>query len=75
MILGIDHNDDVRTGDLALKLCDLGLIDSILTLHSASLPPATFNRNTTHTPIDALWVSPNVGVYKEDTVPLMAHRE
>ena len=62
MILGIDHNDDIRTGDLALKLKNLSLIDAILSQHSAFSPPATFNRNTTRTPIDALWVSPNVGV-------------
>ena len=62
VILGIDHNDDVRTGELALKLRNLGLINSILSQHSASSPPATFNRNTTRTPINALWNSPNVSV-------------
>ena len=62
MIPGMDHNEDVRTGPLAVKLQELGMIDSILTLYSASPPPAIFNRNKTRTPIDALWVSPNVGV-------------
>ena len=64
MILGMDHNEDVRTGSLGVKLKDLGRADSILTLHSSSSPPATFNRNKTRTPIDALWVSPNVGVLR-----------
>ena len=62
VILGIDHNADVRTGDLPLKLKDLGLIDSILTLHSAASSLGTFNRNTTRTPIDALWASQNAEV-------------
>ena len=62
MILSIDHNADVRADDLALKFKLLGLIDSILTLHSTSSSPATFNRNTTRTLIDDLWVPPNVGV-------------
>ena len=53
-ILGIDHNANVCADDLVLKFKALGLIDSILTLHSTLSPPATFNRNTTCTLIDAL---------------------
>ena len=78
VILDIDHNDDVRTGNLALRLKYLGPIDGILTLHSASSPPATFNRNTARTPIDALWVSSNGGgggSHMEDTVPLVDPKE
>ena len=63
VILGMDHNDDVRTGELTLQLKGLDLIDSIISQHSASSTPATFNRNTTRIPIDALWVSPNVGAF------------
>ena len=40
------------------------MIDYILTLHSASFPPATFNRNKIRTPTDAIWVSPNIGVVR-----------
>lgn len=65
VILGIDRKEDIITDALALKVKDLGLIDSILSLHSASSPPVTFNRNTTRTPINALWVSPNIGVLRE----------
>ena len=36
VIFGIDHNDDVRTGELALKLKSLGLIDSILSQHPST---------------------------------------
>ena len=64
VILGMDHNEDVRTGLLAEKLKELKIIDSILTLHSVSSPPATLKINTTITPIDALWVSPNIGVLR-----------
>ena len=55
VVLGIDMNEDLRTGKLAKRLKELGLIDLILSTHSISLPPATFNRNTTRTPVDAIW--------------------
>ena len=64
VILGLDHNEDVRTGSLGVKFKDLGMIDSILTLHSSLSPPATFNRNKTRTPIDAIWTSPNISVLR-----------
>ena len=55
VVLGTDMNEDVRTGKLAKGLKQLGLIDLILSTHSTSSPPATFNRNTTRTPVDAIW--------------------
>ena len=55
VILGIDMNEDVRTGKLAKRLKELGLIDLILSTHPTLSPPATFNRNTTRTPVDAIW--------------------
>ena len=62
IVLGIDHNSDVRTGPLALLLRHMGLRDSILDLHGSCSAPATQNRNTTCTPIDAIWVLPVVQV-------------
>ena len=38
VILGIDPNEDVQTGFLGVSLKALGLIDSILTLHSTTSP-------------------------------------
>ena len=62
IILGIDHNSDVCTGPLALLLRRMGLRDSIHALHGSCSAPATQNRNTTRTPIDAIWVLPGVQV-------------
>ena len=42
VILGLDHNDDVRSGLLAGKLRELGLTDAILDMHSSLSLPATF---------------------------------
>ena len=64
VILGLDHNEDVRTGSLGVKFKTMGMIDSILTLHSSLSPPATFNRNKSRTPIDAIWTSPNISVLR-----------
>ena len=69
VVLGIDHNDDVRTSRLSQGLRSLGLSDAILSLHAPASPPATHNRNTTRTPIDALWVSPSVGITRAGYCP------
>ena len=55
VILEININEDVKTGKLAKQLKELGLIDLILSTHPSESPPATFNRNTTRTPDDAIW--------------------
>ena len=55
LILRIDMNEDVRTGKLAKRLKELGLIDLILSTHLSESPPATFNRNTTWTLVDTIW--------------------
>ena len=55
VILGIDINKDVRTGKLAKRLKELGLINLMLSTHPSESPPATFNRNNTQIPVDAIW--------------------
>jgi len=65
----MDHNEDVRTGPLGEQLKALGLHAAILTLHSTLSPPATFNRNTSRTPIDAIWVSANVDIIRAGYCP------
>ena len=55
VVLGIDMNEDMCTGKLAKRLKELRPIDLILSTHSTSSPPATFNRNTTRTPVDTIW--------------------
>ena len=62
VILGIDMNEDVRTGILAKWLKKLGLIDLILSTNPSEPPPATFNRNYTRTPVDAIWATSSLEV-------------
>jgi len=69
VILGMDHNEDVRTGLLGTRLKAMGLIDAILTKHSTQSPPVTFNRNTSRTPIDDIWVSANVDIIRAGYCP------
>ena len=69
VILGLDHNEDVRTGILAGKLQELGLTDAILDMHSSLSLPATFAQNTSHTPIDSIWVSADVMALRSGYCP------
>lgn len=68
--MGIDMNEDIRYGSLAKRLKDLNLKDAILSLHSRTNAPATYNRNKTRTPIDALWVSSNLVVERAGYMPI-----
>ena len=69
IILGLDHNEDVRPGILAGKLWELGLTDAILDMHSSLSPPATFAWNTSRTPIDSFWVSADVMALRSGYCP------
>ena len=64
IILGIDMNEDVRTGKLALRLKELGLKDLILGTHPNSSLPATFHWNNTRTPIDTFYGTSTVEVFR-----------
>jgi hypothetical protein len=60
LIIGIDANEDVRTGATAEFFQTLGLRDAILDKHSQSSPPATHNRNNQRQPSDGLFVTPGL---------------
>jgi hypothetical protein len=60
LIIGIDANEDVRTGEMAEFFQTPGLRDAILDKHSQSSPPATHNRNNQRRPIDELFVTPGL---------------
>ena len=62
IVLGIDMNDNARFLDLSRELCRAGLHNAILSQHSGHSPPSTQRENKNRTPIDAIWVSPNVSV-------------
>ena len=67
IILGLDMNEDVRTGTTAAMLRELGMSDAILSLFPNEQPPETCHKNSHRTPIDALFVtggiSPSNGGY------------
>ena len=69
VIIGIDMNDDVRTGHLAKRLNVIGLQDGILKLHPNSSPPSTFDGNDSRTPIDAIFVSAAVEIRRGGYMP------
>ena len=60
-MVGIDANEDVRTGKIAklFKTLTPSLSESILDLHGKE-GPETCNKNTKRTPIDGLFVSPGI---------------
>lgn len=57
LIVGIDANKDVCTGQTAAFFTTLGMKEVILTRHSESSPPAAHNRNTRRQPIDGIFVT------------------
>jgi hypothetical protein len=57
IILGIDANEDVRTGDTKEFCRSLGLKDMILDRHKSLSPPATCDKNTNREPIDAIFAT------------------
>ena len=72
IVLGIDMNEDARTGSLALQLKALNLRDAILQRHGSDSAPATFEANQSRTPIDAIWVSAQVTTYRSGYMPFGA---
>jgi hypothetical protein len=62
IIIGMDANEDVRTGDINTLFEGLGLREAILDKHKDKSPPATQNRNTKRQPIDGIWVSACISI-------------
>jgi hypothetical protein len=62
IIIGMDANEDVRTGDINALFEGLGLREAILDKHKDKSPPATQNRNTKRQPIDGIWVSACISI-------------
>ena len=60
LIIGMDANEDVRTGATAEFFLAAGMQEAILDWHKESSPPATYNRNNSRQPIDGLWVTPGL---------------
>ena len=64
LIVALDANEDVRTGDIYDMFTRLGLVDTILEKHSEYSPPATYDRNRQRRPIDAIFASPELQIMR-----------
>jgi hypothetical protein len=70
IIIGLDANGNVRTGDVNAILRQHGLVVEVnLAQHPHLAPAATCNKNKQNIPINGLWASPSLeyvsaGYYK-----------
>ena len=55
IILGMDANDDVSQSPIHSFFHLLGMKEAILSKNKHISPPATYNRNYNHKPINRLW--------------------
>ena len=69
IVIGIGMNDDVRSSTFARRLEQLDLREAVLSSHPNASPLATFNRNKSRIPIDAIFVSPAVKIVKARYMP------
>ena len=60
IILGIDANEDIRSGKINSMTKLLGMRDAVLDLHDQTEPPETCNKNTQRVPIDGIFVTPGI---------------
>ena len=59
-LIGLDANDNIRTGDVNAMLRTLGLVDVHHTQHPHLPPAATCNKNQQSIPVDGIWASPSL---------------
>lgn len=72
MVLGINTNEDARSGKLAKQLSSLGLRDLILWTDASSSSSATLNWNKNQTPVDAIWGTRVINVIRAGYGPFNA---
>ena len=60
IIIGIDANEDTRTGTTLDTFRAMGMKDIILQTHGHRSPPATCAKNHSRQPIDAIFVMPGI---------------
>jgi hypothetical protein len=61
IILLIDGNSSMKSGDLASAFSNCSLREVLLDKYGLQ-GPSTFIRNTTHTPIDGIWATPGIDI-------------
>ncbi len=59
-LIGMDANDNVRTGDVNAMLRNLGLVDVHHAKHPHLPTTATCNKNNKEIPVDGIWASPSI---------------
>jgi hypothetical protein len=62
IILGMDANEDVRSGEVDSFLKKVGMREVIIELHREVSPPATYNRTNKRQPIHGLWATPGITI-------------
>jgi len=62
VILGMDANDDIRTGLTETWTSAWGLVNALHRCHPSLSHVATCSKNTSNTPIDGIWCSPGLEV-------------
>jgi hypothetical protein len=61
LIVLLDANDDMRNSNTSMTLSHLTLREAIMD-HHGSLAPSTYKQNSSHTPIDGIWISPGLDI-------------
>ena len=60
IVIGIDANDNIRTGDVNAMICNKGLVEVHSTQHPTLPTESTCNKNTQEIPVDGIWASPTL---------------
>jgi len=59
-LIGLDANNNVRTGSVDQMLCSAGLVDVHHAKHPYLSTTSTCNKNTNDIPVDGIWASPSL---------------
>ena len=60
VILGMDMNEDVRTGTATKMMRDLGMKEAVINLHRPDGPPETNQKNNRRIPIDGIFTTAGI---------------
>ena len=66
ILIGMDANDNVRTGDVNTMLRTRGLLDVHAAQHPHLKTESTCKKNTQEIPVDRIWASPSLNCTSED---------
>ena len=50
----MDTNDDVRDGEVAVTLAEIGIAEAVIKNHKGESAPVTCARNTSRKPVDSI---------------------